>query len=75
MGTASSFGSALIRNSAREIPRPAGESAGLRNDALKRRAKLTHYPFPGDWRKRWASGRLLGGEIDVYLHIVWFASS
>lgn len=34
------------------------------------------FAFPrGDWRKRGLRGRLLGGEIDVHLRVLRFASS
>jgi hypothetical protein len=33
-----------FENTPREIPRPAGENAGLRDDAVQLGSKLHHYP-------------------------------
>jgi hypothetical protein len=34
------------------------------------------FAFPGgDWRERRASGKLLGGEIDGHVRVLWFAGA
>src|SRR5215831_2801126 len=47
-----------FRNTSREIPRPAGESAGLRDDHFETRGKLD--PLLKNWR---VGGRPLGSSF------------